>query len=91
MNVVQASPSEIWDPSVRKVEVRDEKDSNVLGYLYLDMLAREGKFGGGANFPMRFRSMHSDAARVAVVTNFSPPRSKEYVYLVFICNMLPEY
>jgi intermediate peptidase len=77
MNVVQASPSEIWDPSVRKVEVRDEKDSKVLGYLYLDMLSREGKFGGGANFPMRFRSMHSDAARVAVVTNFSPPRSKD--------------
>jgi hypothetical protein len=40
---------------------------------------------------MRFRSMHSDAARVAVVTNFSPPRSKEYVYQLLYRDKVTGY
>jgi len=90
MNVVQATPSEIWDPSVRKVEVRDE-NSKILGYLYLDLLARGGKFNGGANFPLRFRCMHSDVARVAVVTNFASSRAKEYVRQVYYIIISPSH
>jgi len=55
-----------------------------LGYVYLDLFQRSGKFTGGANFPIKFPSSHAKFARVALVCNF-PPSSSWPVLLPHTC------
>jgi intermediate peptidase len=43
---------EAWDPSVRKLAVIDESEG-VVGWIYMDLFAREGKPGGAAHFTVR--------------------------------------
>lgn len=45
-------PGEIWHPDVYKLEVVDEQDG-VIGWLYVDLWAREGKQGGAAHYTVQ--------------------------------------
>ncbi|CCO26235.1 mitochondrial intermediate peptidase [Rhizoctonia solani AG-1 IB] len=45
-------PGEGWDPQVRKLAVIDESEG-VIGWIYMDLFAREGKPGGAAHFTVR--------------------------------------
>lgn len=43
---------EVWHPSVRKLRVVDEQDG-VIGHIYCDLFAREGKQPGAAHYTVR--------------------------------------
>ncbi|QRW27191.1 metallopeptidase MepB [Rhizoctonia solani] len=45
-------PGEGWDPHVRKLAVIDESEG-VIGWIYMDLFARDGKPGGAAHFTVR--------------------------------------
>lgn len=43
-------PKQIWHPDVRVFSVQDTQPTNFLGFLYLDIYPRDGKFNHAANF-----------------------------------------
>ncbi|KAI6047941.1 mitochondrial intermediate peptidase [Pisolithus marmoratus] len=45
-------PGEVWHPDVRKVEVVDE-EHGVIGWIYADLFARNGKACGAAHYTVR--------------------------------------
>lgn len=73
-NPVQAST---WHPDVRIFAVTDKNDT-ILGHLYLDLYARQGKQSGAWVSCERDRRRRGDALRTPVVyltCNFSPAQS----------------
>lgn len=48
----EALPGEVWHPDVRKMEVVDE-DHGVIGWIYADLFARDGKACGAAHYTIR--------------------------------------
>lgn len=73
-NPVQAST---WHPDVRTFAVTDKNDT-ILGHLYLDLYARQGKQSGAWVSCERDRRRRGDALRTPVVyltCNFSPAQS----------------
>lgn len=73
---------ETWHPTVSKLVARDST-SRVIGVVYLDLYQRSGKFSGSANFPIRFRTMHSESAKVALVMSQPPPSKNAPSLLAF--------
>lgn len=49
---VDTIPGEVWHGDVRKLEVVDE-DAGVIGWIYADIFARQGKAGGAAHYTVR--------------------------------------
>lgn len=48
-----AAPGEVWHNSVRKLEVVDEAEGGVVGYIYCDLFSRDGKAGNAAHYTVR--------------------------------------
>lgn len=73
----------IWHPDVQIFSVWDSEDqgSGFVGYLYLDLHPREGKYGHAANFNIQPGFIDSNGKRrypcTALVCNFSKPTPKK--------------
>ncbi|EKM48046.1 uncharacterized protein PHACADRAFT_214974, partial [Phanerochaete carnosa HHB-10118-sp] len=52
LRLTKVTPGEVWHPDVRKLEVVDEK-SGVIGWIYADLFARQGKPSGAAHYTVR--------------------------------------
>lgn len=52
VRIDEIDPSEKWDDNVLKLSLYSESN-NCLGYIYLDLLSRENKFGGAGHFTIR--------------------------------------
>ncbi|KAF7548791.1 hypothetical protein G7Z17_g6834 [Cylindrodendrum hubeiense] len=70
---------DVWHKDVRAFMVWDEEDrgGDFLGYLYLDLFTREGKYSTPFNSPIEPGFIKSDGSRLfpstALICNFSKP------------------
>lgn len=67
-----------WHQDTKLYQVwNDEPEDSFVGYLYLDLHPREGKYGHAANFNMQPGFTKKDGSRyypvTALVCNFSKP------------------
>ncbi|KAI9828496.1 MAG: hypothetical protein M1826_006033 [Phylliscum demangeonii] len=73
----------VWHEDVKVFSVWDEEaeGSGFVGYLYLDMFPRDGKYGHAANFNLQPGYIDQDGKRhypaTALVCNFSKPTAKK--------------
>lgn len=73
----------IWHEEVQLFSVWDDKGEGegFVGYLYLDLFPREGKYGHAANFNLQPGFIQKNGTRrypaTALVCNFSKPTSKK--------------
>jgi metallopeptidase MepB len=73
----------VWHPDVQVFSVWDSEDqgSGFVGYLYLDLHPREGKYGHAANFNLQPGFIQENGTRrypvTALVCNFSKPTAKK--------------
>eukprot|EP01119_Soliformovum_irregulare_P009693 TRINITY_DN232_c0_g1_i4.p1 TRINITY_DN232_c0_g1~~TRINITY_DN232_c0_g1_i4.p1 ORF type:complete len:481 (+),score=187.39 TRINITY_DN232_c0_g1_i4:384-1826(+) len=71
--------SSIWHPDVQLFKVEDGKTGQHMGYFYLDLFPRTGKYGHAAVWPLRASARISDDKSqfpvCAMVANF--PRNSE--------------
>lgn len=73
----------VWHPDVQVFSVWDDEGegSGFVGYLYLDLHPREGKYGHAANFNIQPGFIDQDGKRrypaTALVCNFSKPTPKK--------------
>jgi metallopeptidase MepB len=73
----------IWHPDVQVFSVWDDEGegSGFVGYLYLDLHPRDGKYGHAANFNLQPGYIDEDGKRrypaTALVCNFSKPTPKK--------------
>ena len=73
----------VWHPEVKLFSVWDDEGegSGFVGYLYLDMHPREGKYGHAANFNIQPGFIDANGTRrypaTALVCNFSKPTAKK--------------
>ncbi|PNS16265.1 Saccharolysin [Sphaceloma murrayae] len=73
----------IWHPDVQVFSVWDDSDagSGFVGYLYLDLHPRDGKYGHAANFNLQPGFITANGTRrypaTALVCNFSKPTPKK--------------
>lgn len=73
----------VWHPDVKVFSVWDDEGegSGFVGYLYLDLHPRDGKYGHAANFNLQPGFLHANGSRrypaTALVCNFSKPTPKK--------------
>ncbi|PGH35895.1 metallopeptidase MepB [[Emmonsia] crescens] len=73
----------VWHEEVQVFSVWDDEGegSGFVGYLYLDLFPREGKYGHAANFNLQPGFIKKDGSRrypaTALVCNFSKPTAKK--------------
>ena len=73
----------VWHPDVQVFSVWDSEDqgSGFIGYLYLDLHPRPGKYGHAANFNLQPGFIQANGTRrypvTALVCNFSKPTPKK--------------
>ncbi|XP_020095925.1 probable mitochondrial intermediate peptidase, mitochondrial isoform X1 [Ananas comosus] len=74
--MIPTTPGESWHPDVIKLSLHHPEEGD-LGYLYLDLYSRKGKYPGCAHFAIRGGRRVSDKEYqlpiVALVCNFSSP------------------
>lgn len=67
----------LWHPEARMFKVTDGETNQLLGYFFMDLFPREGKFSHFCNFPLQACCRLKDGSRqvgvVAVVCNFPKP------------------
>jgi len=73
----------VWHPDVQVFSVWDDEGegSGFVGYLYLDLFPRDGKYGHAANFNLQPGFINENGTRrypaTALVCNFSKPTPKK--------------
>lgn len=73
----------VWHPDVQVFSVWDDagEGSGFVGYLYLDLFPRDGKYGHAANFNLQPGFIKENGTRrypaTALVCNFSKPTPKK--------------
>lgn len=71
---VKGAPA--WSPDVQLFRVKNISDGATVGYLYLDLYPREGKYGHFAAFPLitgRMKNGERSVPVMAIVGNFPAP------------------
>lgn len=63
----------IWHPDVVCYLVKDRSDSRPIGYFYMDMFPREGKFSHAALFPLQANLKDIQIGVCSLVCNFTKP------------------
>ncbi|CAL5201115.1 unnamed protein product [Lathyrus oleraceus] len=81
---IPLAPGESWDPQVLKLCLHHPNEGD-LGYLYLDLYSRKGKYPGCAHFAIkggrRISQTEYQLPIVALVCNFSGSRNPSAVRL----------
>ncbi|CAE6462303.1 unnamed protein product [Rhizoctonia solani] len=73
-------PGEGWDPYVRKLAVIDESEG-VVGWIYMDLFARDAKPGGAAHFTVRCSRKMADSELAEREIEGLPPLAVDGMHL----------
>ncbi|KEP54383.1 intermediate peptidase [Rhizoctonia solani 123E] len=73
-------PGEGWDPYVRKLAVIDESEG-VVGWIYMDLFARDAKPGGAAHFTVRCSRKMADRELAEREVEGLPPLAIDGMHL----------
>ena len=69
--------ADVWHEDVKAYRVNDAKTDHLLGYFFLDLHPREGKYGHAAVFPLQPSCISIDGKRqissCAMLCNFTKP------------------
>jgi thimet oligopeptidase len=82
LKFVQEEGAPVWFEGVTRWRVHDSPTDALMGYFYLDLYPREGKFSHAAVFPLApgttdpTSKVHTPAV-AAMLCNFSPPSKDE--------------
>lgn len=83
---IKEDSSKYWHLSVDLYEVIDIESNVILGYLYLDLYPRLGKYTHAATFDLQTTYIDNEGKRIlpitAIVCNFTPP-DKDMDYSLF--------
>lgn len=67
----------LWHPEARMFQVNDAASGSLLGYFFMDLFPREGKYSHFCNMPLQPSCIKKDGSRqvgvVAVICNFPKP------------------
>uniref|UniRef100_A0A023FXA5 Putative thimet oligopeptidase ixodes scapularis thimet oligopeptidase n=1 Tax=Amblyomma parvum TaxID=251391 RepID=A0A023FXA5_AMBPA len=71
----------LWHPEARLFKVNDSETQELLGYFFMDLYPREGKYSHFCNIPLQPGCRKRDGSRqvsaVAVVCNFPKPTAEK--------------
>ena len=86
--LIKESKSKYWHSDVNLYEVKDLTSKAILGYFYLDLYPRDGKYTHAATFDLQTTYRDINNNRIipvtAVVCNYSPPElPHKYSLLTF--------
>ncbi|XP_069947514.1 thimet oligopeptidase isoform X2 [Cherax quadricarinatus] len=77
LHFTQESDADTWHEDVKLYRVNDSKTGEHLGYFYLDLYPRDGKFGHAAVFPLQPSCVAANGDRqvavCAMMCNFTKP------------------
>jgi len=77
LKFTQIDGPEVWSDDVTMYSVADVESGKLIGYFYLDLYPRDGKFGHAACFGLQLGYQKRDGARqltvAAMVANFTKP------------------
>lgn len=77
IDVTDLYPQALYSPDVKLFEVQDVEDPKPIGYFYLDMFPREGKYSHAAMFTFVRKSEYNLPVS-AIVCNFDPNSDVEF-------------
>ena len=74
----EISPADAWAPGVREFSVADTATGKAIGWFYLDLFPRPGKYDHFANFPLRIGRILPDGTFqkpvAAIIGNWPEPQ-----------------
>lgn len=76
VNFKEVTNAVVWSEGVKLYEIRDTKESRLIGFFYTDLIPRDGKYGHAAAFPLIAGRMIGDQYNYpvsSIVANFTPP------------------
>ena len=73
--------AEVWHPDVTMYRVVDIVSMDIMGYFYLDLFPREGKFGHAACFRLQSGCLKKDGSRMVGINS-------AVVVTQHLCNVL---
>lgn len=80
LDITEANPDALYDTNIKLFGVYDSADSELtspMGYFYLDLFPREGKYGHAAMFTF-VRGSKYNLPVSAIVCNFDPQSNVEF-------------
>ena len=86
--LIKGKPEQYYIKNIDLYKVIDNKNNKILGYIYLDLYPRIGKYNHAATFDIQNTYINRDGKRIipitAIVCNFTlPENGKEYSLLMF--------